>query len=221
MSTFFINIAILFIVHKGGNEMSALDDILSFNESFVKFKQYEPYITSKFPDKKIVILTCMDTRLVELLPKAMNMRNGDAKIVKSAGAIVNHPFGAVMRSLLVAVYELQADEVYVIGHYDCGMSAIDPHQMVDHMIERGISEEIINTINYSGVDLIEWLRGFGDVDESIQKSVDLIRNHPLMPKGTPVHGLAIEPNTGKLNLLSDGNVYLAEQGIAMFKSTEE
>lgn len=42
-----------------------------------------------------------------------------------------------------------------------------------------------------------------------------------MPKGTPVHGLAIEPNTGKLNLLSDGNVYLAEQGITMFKSTEE
>lgn len=201
--------------------MSSLNDILDFNQSFVKHKQYEPYITSKFPDKKIVILTCMDTRLVELLPKAMNMRNGDAKIVKSAGAIVNHPFGAVMRSLLVAVYELHADEVYVIGHHDCGMSAIDPHKMVGHMKERGVSDDVINMVNYAGIDLIEWLRGFGDVSASVEKSVDLIRKHPLMPKATPVHGLIIDPNTGGLDLVTDGNVYLSDQGIEVYKSNNE
>lgn len=193
---------------------TSLNEILNFNESFVKFKQYEPFITSKFPDKKAVILTCMDTRLVELLPKAMNMRNGDAKIVKSAGALVSHPFGAIMRSLLVAVYELQADEVYVIGHYDCGMSSIDPEQMIHHMIERGVNEDIINNVKYSGIDLVEWLRGFGDVSTSVLKSVDIIRNHPLMPKGTPVHGLVIDPNTGKLDLLTDGNAYLSGTGSA-------
>lgn len=62
----------------------------------------------------------MDTRLVELLPHALNLRNGDVKIVKNAGALVSHPFGSIMRSILVAVYELQADEVCVIGHHDCG-----------------------------------------------------------------------------------------------------
>ncbi|MEL3962416.1 carbonic anhydrase [Lysinibacillus endophyticus] len=190
---------------------SSLDEILSFNESFVKFKQYEPYITSKFPDKKIVILTCMDARLVELLPKAMNMRNGDVKIVKSAGAQVSHPFGAIMRSLLVAVYELQADEIYVIGHHDCGMSAIDPEKMIEHMIERGVNEDIINIVKYSGVDLIDWLHGFGDVSTSVLKSVEIIRKHPLMPKSTPVHGLVMDPSTGKLDLLTDGNAYLSSQ----------
>ncbi|MER2112827.1 MAG: carbonic anhydrase, partial [Solibacillus isronensis] len=94
--------------------MSALQSILEFNGKFVDEKQYEQYATTKYPDKKIVVLTCMDTRLVELLPKAMNLRNGDVKVVKSAGAIVNHPFGGIMRSLLVAVYELKADEVYII-----------------------------------------------------------------------------------------------------------
>ncbi len=190
--------------------MSSLNEILNFNESFVKFKQYEPYITSKFPDKKIVILTCMDTRLVELLPKAMNMRNGDVKIVKSAGAIVNHPFGAVIRSILVALYELKAEEVYVIGHHDCGMSAVDPHKMIDKMIDRGVNKDIINIVKYSGIDLVEWLRGFGDVTTSIQKSVDLIRNHPLMPNGIPVHGLVMDPNTGKLDLITNGDEYLKE-----------
>ena len=67
----------------------------------------------------------MDTRLTELLPKAMNLKNGDAKIIKSAGAVITHPFGGIMRSLIIAVYELQADEVYIVGHHDCGMSSID------------------------------------------------------------------------------------------------
>ena len=192
--------------------MTSLNEILNFNKSFVDFKLYEPFITTKFPDKRIVILSCMDTRLVELLPKAMNLRNGDVKIVKSAGAIINHPFGGIMRSLLVAVYELKAEEVYVVGHYDCGMSAIDPDIMLGHMKERGIAEETIDLITYSGIDLREWLRGFGDVKTSVNKSVDLVRSHPLMPKGVPVHGLVIDPSTGRLDLVTDGNEVL-EQNI--------
>lgn len=190
--------------------MSLLNEILEYNESFVAEKKYEPFITTKYPDKHVVILSCMDTRLVELLPKAMNLRNGDVKIVKSAGAIVNHPFGGIMRSLLVAVYELQADEVYVIGHYDCGMSAIDPDVMIGHMLERGIKKETIDTVTYSGVDLREWLRGFGDVRTSILKSVDLVRSHPLMPKHIPIHGLIIDPATGRLDLVQDGNRHTNE-----------
>lgn len=183
----------------------SLQEILSFNESFVSEKKYEPFITTKYPDKRIVILSCMDTRLVELLPKAMNLKNGDVKIVKSAGALVAHPFGGIMRSLLVAVYELRADEVYIIGHYDCGMSAVDPEVMIEHMQERGISQDVIDIIGYSGIDLKDWLRGFGDVTTSVLKSVELVRKHPLMPKGLPVHGLVIDPGTGRLDLVSDGN----------------
>lgn len=190
---------------KGANCMTSLQEILKYNEQFVSEKQYESYITTKYPDKKIVILSCMDTRLVELLPKAMNLRNGDVKVVKSAGAIVNHPFGGIMRSLLVAVYELQADEIYVIGHHDCGMSAVDPNLMMSHMLERGIKQETLDVINYAGMDLKEWLRGFGDVKTSVLKSVDLIRKHPLIPSGVPVHGLVIDPGTGKLELVTNGN----------------
>jgi carbonic anhydrase len=185
--------------------MSLLNEILSFNHEFVIEKQYEPYITTKFPDKHIVILTCMDTRLVELLPKAMNFKNGDVKIVSSAGAVINHPFGGIMRSLLVAVYELQANEVYIIGHYDCGMSAIEPEQMLKKMMDRGITQETIKMLNYSGVELDDWLRGFTDVQQTVKHSVDMVRNHPLMVKDIPVHGLVINPATGRLDVVINGN----------------
>src|SRR6185312_5159587 len=128
--------------------MTILSEILKFNETFVDEKQYEQYATTKFPDKRIVILTCMDTRLTELLPKAMNLKNGDAKIIKSAGAVVTHPFGGIMRSIIIAVYELQADEVYIVGHHDCGMSSIDVEEMLGKMVDRGINKSQVEELKY-------------------------------------------------------------------------
>ena len=59
-----------------------LKEIVEFNKDFVESKEYEKYRTTKYPEKSMVILSCMDTRLTELLPKAMNLKNGDAKIIK-------------------------------------------------------------------------------------------------------------------------------------------
>ena len=70
-----------------------IDEILKYNKEFVEEKKYEQYKTSKYPDKKIAIITCMDTRLTELLPAALGIRNGDVKIIKNAGGVVSHAFG--------------------------------------------------------------------------------------------------------------------------------
>ncbi|ASV68581.1 carbonic anhydrase [Cytobacillus sp. FSL W7-1323] len=183
--------------------MSLLQEVLAFNKEFVETEQYREYATTKYPNKRMVILTCMDTRLVELLPKALNVKNGDIKIVKTAGALVSHPFGSIMRSILVALYQLKADEVLVIGHHDCGMSGMNANAMIENMKERGISEETISTLNYSGIDIESWLEGFNKVEDSVAHSVDMIKNHPLIP-AVPVHGLVIDPSTGKLDLVVDG-----------------
>lgn len=184
--------------------MTILSDIMEYNKVFVEEKQFAPFSTTKYPNKRIVILTCMDARLTELLPKAMNLKNGDAKIIKSAGAVVAHPFGGIMRSILVAVYELQADEVYIIGHHDCGMSSINTEQTVEKMLGRGVDPTIFDTLKYSGVNIHEWLHGFSDVTESVRMGVDAVRHHPLMDKTVPVHGLVAHPDTGKLDIIIDG-----------------
>lgn len=186
--------------------MPSLKEILKYNEYFVENKLYEPFLTTKFPNKRIVILTCMDTRLTEMLPKSMNFKNGDVKIVKSAGAVINHPFGGIMRSLIVAVYELQADEIYVIGHHDCGMSGIETDKIIDKMIDRGVNPLVLDIVKNSGVNIEEWLEGFSNVESSVLHSVDMIRNHPLMLSDIPVHGLIIDPETGRLDLVTEGNI---------------
>ncbi|WP_077214325.1 beta-class carbonic anhydrase [Bacillus dakarensis] len=184
--------------------MRMLDQILKHNSEFVEEKKYEAFTTSKYPNKKMVILSCMDTRLIELLPKALNIGNGDAKLVKNAGALVVHPFGSIMRSILVAVYQLQAQEVLVIGHHDCGMSGMKADVMIESMKERGINEEVLEMLNYSGVDVNGWLEGFSSVSESVSHSVEMIKKHPLLPNDVAVHGLVIDPATGKLDLVVNG-----------------
>jgi carbonic anhydrase len=184
--------------------MSILSDIIEYNHGFVARKEYEPFLTDRFPDKKLVVLTCMDTRLVELLPRAMNIRNGDAKVVKNAGAIVSHPFGSVMRSLLLAVYDLMADEVAVVGHYGCGMTGLSCESVLKKAIARGVPDQTLQTLQHSGIDLQKWLAGFDSPEDGVRQSVAIIRQHPLLPRDVAVHGLMISPETGRLDLLEDG-----------------
>lgn len=184
--------------------MVSLTSILEHNQRFVREKKYEPYKTTKFPSKKLVIVTCMDTRLTELLPQAMGLKNGDAKIVKNAGAIVSHPFGSVMRSILIAIYELQAEEVCIVGHHECGMSGLNASSILEKAKERGVEDSCLNLLTSAGLDLKTWLTGFHSVEESVSHSVNLIKNHPLLPKKVPVHGLVIHPETGNLDVVING-----------------
>ena len=40
-----------------------IDQIIEYNRSFVAQKGYEPFVTDKYPNKKLAVLSCMDTRL--------------------------------------------------------------------------------------------------------------------------------------------------------------
>ncbi|TDM00748.1 beta-class carbonic anhydrase [Macrococcus carouselicus] len=184
--------------------MTLLEDILNYNVRFVEDKEYENYKTSKVPTMKAVMLTCMDTRLVELSTKALGFKNGDVKLVKNAGATISHPYGSTMRSLLVGIYALGAEEIIIMGHKDCGMGGIDVDTVLGTMKERGIKEETIAILEHSGIDLNHFLGGFSDVRENVRANIDIVYNHPLFDKSVPVHGLVIDPHTGEVELIQDG-----------------
>ena len=175
-----------------------IDEILKHNREFVASRGYERFITSKYPDKKIAIVTCMDTRLIELLPAALGIKNGDVKIIKNAGATITNPFDSTMRSLLVAVYELGVNEIMVIGHSGCGVQGMNAADMLRIMRERGVSREHIDLMRHCGIDLDSWLHGFDDSAEAIRETVDLISHHPLMVEDVNVAGYIMNSETGLL-----------------------
>lgn len=179
-----------------------IEQILEYNRQFVADKAYERFATNKYPDKKIAIVTCMDTRLIELLPAALGFKNGDVKIIKNAGATITNPFDSAMRSLLVAVYELGVNEIMIVGHTGCGVQGMDADEMLALMRERGISEEHITLMEHCGINLRQWLHGFEETDAAIAETVDLVRNHPLMPAGISVAGYVMDSYTGELRQIN-------------------
>lgn len=172
--------------------------ICDFNRSFVESQSYKQFETDKYPDKKLAIVSCMDTRLTELLPAALGLKNGDAKIIKNAGGVISHPFGSVVRSLLVAVFELGVDTIMVVGHTNCGAQHMNANDMIDHMLKAGISQNHLEMMHYCGVDFEKWLAGFGDGVESVRETTHLIAHHPLIPDSVEVYGFLIDSTTGEL-----------------------
>lgn len=184
--------------------MTLLDHILEYNEEFVANKAYEAYSTSKTPSKKAVLLTCMDTRLQDLSTKALGFNNGDLKVVKNAGATISHPFGSTMRSLLVGIYALGAEEIIIMGHKDCGMGNINVDEVMTTMQQRGVDQQVFDILNYSGIDVSNFLKGFDDVYDNVKQNIKMIYEHPLFDNKVPVHGLVIDPHTGALDLVHNG-----------------
>lgn len=175
-----------------------IEQILEYNKEFVASKGYEKYITDKYPDKKLAVLSCMDTRLTELLPAALGLKNGDAKIIKNAGGLVISAFDSAMRSLIVAIYELGVEEIMVVAHSHCGACHMSYAHFHNEMISRGVTDETLETIRKCGIDLNQWLEGFKDTPESVRRTVDTIKTHPLVPKDVTVRGFIIDSETGEL-----------------------
>lgn len=176
-----------------------IEEILKYNKLFVNNKEYLKYSSDKYPEKKLAIVSCMDTRLTELLPAALGIKNGDAKIIKNAGGVISHHFGSVMRSLIIGIYDLGIEEILVIGHTDCGAKSTSSKNIIDKAIENGITQKELNLIECCGVDLDKWICGFNDLEESVKQSVHIIKTHILVPDSIKVHGLIIDSKTGKLH----------------------
>ena len=175
--------------------MGTIDEIIRYNKGYVEAKAYEPHLTDKYPDRKLAVLSCMDTRLSVLLQEALGLKNGDAKIIKNAGAVIPGPWDSAMRSLIVAVYELGVEEIMVVAHSGCGACHMSFAHFREEMLKRGVPE---GNLRRADVDLDAWLEGFHDTEASVRRTVAGIKEHPLMPADTVVRGFIIDSATGEL-----------------------
>lgn len=171
-----------------------LKEVLENNKKFVD--EFKGEKLSHHPQKKLAILTCMDTRLTDFLTPALGIGRGDAKIIRNAGnTIVGED---AIRSIAAAIFSLGCEEVMVIGHSDCGMAGSDTKKLEQSMLDKGIYQEEIDK-----VDLASWIGGFEDEEENVLDTRNKIKNHPLIPDSVPIHALILDIVTGELRVLVD------------------
>ncbi len=185
-----------------------IDDILAHNQQFVQQKTLP--IIGHAPRKRMAVVTCMDCRLVTMFEQALGLERGDVLELRTAGATISQPEreGAasdLIRSLAGGIYLLGVREVAVIGHTQCGLARANPTAMTASMQALGVDPDKLMRAEGMGdtQDLVNWLGAFNDVHVNVREVVNVIRNSPFLPK-IPVHGLVIDIETGKLEMVDRG-----------------
>ena len=132
------------------------------------------------PQRKLVILTCMDARLD--LFRALGLDVGDAHILRNAGGRAS---ADAIRSLVVSSHLLGTREVGVIHHTNCGLEGSTEEQVAQR----------------TGVADIEFLC-FDDVEESVKEDVEAIRTCGFLPEGFVAWGAVYDVDDGSVRVVS-------------------
>ena len=160
--------------------MSVIDEVLVANEIYSR--THELRRLTPRPERKLAILTCMDTRLSI---RTLGLKTGDAHIIRNAGGIVTDD---TLRSLLVSHYLLGTEEIMVINHTDCGLM---------HTNEQDLRTRIQNLAGTAAVGP-SFFYTFQNIEENVRHQLQKLRTHPWIPKTVAVRGFVYDVTSGLL-----------------------
>ncbi|MGN8842433.1 carbonic anhydrase [Niallia sp. HCP3S3_B10] len=147
--------------------------------------------------KKVLFLMDVREGLESILKEETNIQPENMLTIKCFGPVISNPFGDIMRSIIIAIYQEQVEEIFVVGTREEGNSAISIKDQ---------SNAKIQTLNYlfqnsmpefSGETINEWLNGKQNTGDNIKNCVNMICHHPLVPAKVKVRGLIIHNQHGK------------------------
>lgn len=139
------------------------------------------------PARKLAILACMDSRLT--FEEFLGLKTGDAHIIRNSGGLVTED---VLRSLIISSHLLGTRTYYVIQHTDCGMLTFTDDQLRDKLkTETGQDASHLH------------FHSFPDLEASVRKQMQTIRNNAFLPRDMDVHGFVYDVRTGKLQEISE------------------
>lgn len=143
-------------------------------------EQFDRSALAPAPLSGLVILTCMDARIV--VEDIFGLRPGDANVMRNAGALASDDF---IRSLVLSQRVLGSTEVVVMGHTGCGLDGLAESSLADQLVDE------------TGVQAGIEFGAFADVEDHVRQQVARIRSHPWV-RQVPVHGLVYEVESGRL-----------------------
>ena len=160
--------------------MSVFDDLLEHNKGYAQ--QFRLGHLQTPPVKKLVVLTCMDSRMD--LEQLLGLSVGDAHMIRNAGGLATDD---AIRSLILSTHLLGTRAIAVIQHTQCGLMAI-----TDEEFRWRLSTETGRDASHLQ------FHAFRDIDQNVGEQVLRIRKDPFLPKQIQVRGFAYDVATGAL-----------------------
>jgi carbonic anhydrase len=160
--------------------MSVIDEVLAANQMYAR--THELRRLTPRPERKLAVLTCMDTRLSI---QTLGLKAADAHIIRNAGGIVTDDS---LRSLLVSHYLLGTEEFMVINHTDCGLM---------HASEQDLRTRIQNIAGTAAI-APSFFYAFQNIEENVRHQLQKLRTHPWIPQKVAVRGFVYDVSSGLL-----------------------
>lgn len=114
---------------------------------------------------------------------------GDAHVIRNAGGNAKD----ALRSIVISQQFLGTNEILVVKHTGCGMLTFD-NAAAKGIVEKNLGEEGVSALSAFGGDF----QPFPDLDGAVKSDVSLLKNSPLVSKGTAISGWVYECETGKV-----------------------
>lgn len=160
--------------------MSVIDEVLAANQNYAK--THELRRLTPRPERKLAVLTCMDTRLQIL---TLGLKAADAHIIRNAGGIVTDDS---LRSLLVSHYLLGTEEFMIINHTDCGLMQTSEEDLRTRIQNRAGTAAISPAFFFA----------FQNIEENVRNQLQKLRTHPWIPEKVVVRGFVYDVTSGLL-----------------------
>ncbi|TKI89558.1 carbonic anhydrase, partial [Bacillus cereus] len=114
--------------------------------------------------------------------------------IHSYDSVIVHPYGDIMRSIIIAIYQENVKEIFVVGIEDKKTSSVNLQTQRDFIKDKIELDYLFKNCmpEFASGSLNQWLSGQKNVSENIEKSIDMIRHHPLVPSNVKVRGFRID-----------------------------
>jgi carbonic anhydrase len=158
--------------------MTHVDDLLRNAERFANVFTAGELPTP--PALGLAVVSCMDSRID--LFALLGLHLGEAHMIRNAGGLVTDD---VIRSLMLSQALLGTREIMVIQHTGCGLN--------------GEEDELrARVTEATGTEPPGPLGTFTDVDASVRRQLDVLRETPHLVGGAGARGFVYEVETGRL-----------------------
>jgi carbonic anhydrase len=151
-------------------------------------------------DKQLLVVACMDERIP--IEDALGIELGDAQVFRNAGGKVTDD---VIRSAALTTQFFETTEIIVVNHTDCGMMSASDNAVTNGLeAAAGGSLDDVNldpslpSLDVGDASVAEWVRMTDDIDDACEAQVEYLREHPLIPDDTTIHGYVYEVESDAL-----------------------
>lgn len=155
-------------------------------------------------NKKVLILTNIENGSLPILQKVTNVRAENMLTIQNYGTYISHPYGDVMRSVILSIYQENVVEIFVVGTKVKRTDRVNVPTQLESMKDKlKTLDYLLQTCmpEFSGGTVEEWLNGNENIIDSIEKSVEIISQHPLVPSYVKVCGLMVNNKDGKPSIV--------------------